>query len=76
MTSALPQEDTVAVNESASPDSPDERVIGGRATADEIYLIDRAALEVNQRRGPFIVAAAIEKARTVMAAKSAIDQAA
>ena len=73
MSSETAPQDTSAVNESAT--EPDEKVIGGRATPDEIYLIDRAALEVGQKRGPFIVEAAIEKARTIMAAKSAIEQA-
>lgn len=73
MSSPVSPEDTALVNDSASPD---ERVIGGRATPDEIYLIDRACLEVGSKRGPFIVDAAVAAARTVMAAKAATSQAA
>lgn len=61
------------VNGQASDAESAERVIGGRATADEIYLIDRAALEVGKARGPFIVDAAVEKARTVLAAKATLE---
>jgi len=58
--------------QTAEDATPEERVIGGRALPDEIYLIDRAALEVGVSRGRFLVDAAIEKARTVMAAKAAV----
>ena len=54
--------------------TPEERMIGGRTTPDNIYLIDRAALEVGVSRGRFLVDAAIEKARTVMAAKAAVGR--
>lgn len=49
------------------------RVIGGKATTDEIYLIDRAALEEGLARGPWIVKACVERAKMVLAAKSVID---
>lgn len=55
------------------PATPDDRVVGGRASPDEIYLLDRAALEVGKRRGPFIVEAAVAEARRVLAAKSVLD---
>jgi uncharacterized protein (DUF1778 family) len=61
------------VNEGASPDEPEEKTIGGKASADEIYLIDRAALELRKKRGPFVVEAAVEKARQVLAAKSVLE---
>lgn len=73
MGSEAAREDTAPVNESASPEGPDERVIGGRATPEEIYLIDRASLEVGLRRGPFIVEAAVKEARTVLAAKALVE---
>lgn len=62
MSSQSAPQDTESVNETASGG----KVIGGRATADEIYTIDRAALEVGKKRGPFIVEAALEKAREVL----------
>lgn len=48
----------------------DGRVIGGRAMLNDIYLIDRAALEVGKKRGPFVIDAAIAEARRVLAAKA------
>lgn len=51
----------------------DGRVIGGRATLDEIYLIDRAALEEGLARGPWIVKACVERARMILAAKTVIE---
>jgi uncharacterized protein (DUF1778 family) len=62
------------VNDSASPeDESGDKPITGRATKDQIYLIDRAALECGLKRGPFIVEAAVEKARTVLAAKQMLQ---
>lgn len=64
---------TGSVNSDPEGAEPSERVIGGRAKPDEIYLIDRAAVEVGLARGPFIVEAAVEKARTVLAAKQMLQ---
>lgn len=60
-------------NGPASQDEPEEKTIGGRATPDEIYLIDRAALELRIKRGTFIVEAAVERARVVLAAKQTLE---
>lgn len=40
--------------------------IGGRAHPEEIRLIDQAALEVGEKRGIFLVTAAVERARRVL----------
>jgi len=61
------------VNEPATQAVEEEKTIGGKATPDEIYLIDRACLELRIKRGPFIVEAAVERARTVMAARAGLD---
>jgi uncharacterized protein (DUF1778 family) len=62
------------VNGAASPEEEvEEKTIGGKASPDEIYLIDRACLELRVKRGPFIVEAAVERARTVMAARASLD---
>lgn len=55
--------------------APDEggRVIGGWAKDEEIYLIDRAALEEGMKRGPWLVKVAIDRARTVLASKSVLE---
>ena len=65
-----------AVNGPATPDEEaEEKTIGGKASPDEIYLIDRACLELRIKRGPFIVEAAVERARTVMAARATLHSA-
>lgn len=46
------------------------RVIGGWASNDHIYLVDRACLELGQKRSQFVVESAVERARTVLAAKA------
>lgn len=77
MSSDPSAKDTTVV--SGATDGPDEdprpegRVIGGKATSDEIYLIDRAALEEGLARGPWIVKACVERARMVLAAKATLE---
>lgn len=43
-------------------------IAGGRCTPEDLYLIDRAALEVGQKRGHFVVEAALARARAVLGA--------
>jgi uncharacterized protein (DUF1778 family) len=62
-----------AVNGQATPDPDEEKTIGGRATAAERYLVDRACLELGIKRGPFVVEAAVERARMVLAAKQTLE---
>lgn len=62
-----------AVNGEATPEPEEEKTIGGRATAAERYLVDRACLELGIKRGPFVVEAAVERARTVLAAKATLE---
>lgn len=42
-------------------------VVTGRCHPDDMYLIDRAALELGQKRSYFVVAAALAQAREVLA---------
>ncbi len=53
-----------------SPAEPEPKynrpIAGGRCSKAELYLIDRAALEVGQKRGHFVVQAALEKARKIL----------
>lgn len=60
--------DSTSVASSASPPGDGRRVIGGRATEDQIFLIDRAVLQRKRRdpklsRADFIVASAVERAK-------------
>lgn len=62
------------VNEPARPEADDEKkTVGGKATREEQYLIARGALEAGKKIGPFVVEAAVEKARQVLAAKSVLE---
>lgn len=58
----LPVEDT------ARPPRGTWPVVGGRCHPDDVYTIERAALEVGMKRGPFMVKAALEQARTILGA--------
>lgn len=58
------------VNEIARADLP---VIGGRITPEDRLIIDRAALELGMKRGPFIVEAALERAKEVLRTRRAED---
>lgn len=66
MTSDQLPQDTALEDDPPNPSEPEERVIGGRATPEEIYLIDRACLELRVKRGPFVVAAAVKAAQAVL----------
>lgn len=50
------------------PPGATARTIGGRATEDEILLIDRACVELRTKRGKFLVQAAVEAAAKVLEA--------
>ena len=41
-------------------------IAGGRCSPAELYLIDRAALEVGKKRGHFVVEAALARAKEVL----------
>lgn len=73
MTSEASTEKALPASPTVVDEEVEEKTIGGKATPDEIYLIDRACLELRIKRGPFIVEAAIERARTVLAAKSTLE---
>lgn len=58
-------------NNLASVNAPEKGswpVIGTRAHPDDIKLIDRAALEMGMKRGPFMLQAALKEAHAVMGA--------
>ena len=59
------------VNETARADLP---VIGGRISPEDRLIIDRAALELGMKRGPFIVEAALERAKEVLRSRRAEDR--
>lgn len=42
------------------------RVIAGRCHPDDVYLIDRAALEIGTNRAHFLIASAVERAREIV----------
>ena len=50
--------------------SPDETVIAGRATMDQVRLIDIAAAIDGQKRGPWLTRVAVERAELVIKAHS------
>ena len=58
---------------------PDARgtwpVIGTRVHPDDRRLIDEAALEAGEKRGEFILTAALDRAREVLRARRASDPA-
>jgi uncharacterized protein (DUF1778 family) len=60
------------VNETARGDLP---VVGGRVTPEDRRIIDLAAIELGMKRGPFIVEAALERAKEVLRARRAEDTA-
>jgi len=43
-------------------------VVGGRCHPDDLYLIERAALEIGMKRGPFMIKVATERARAILEA--------
>lgn len=51
-----------------APRKGDWPVVGTRAHPDDIKLIDRAALELGMKRGPFMLQAAIKEAHAVLGA--------
>lgn len=59
------------VEAEVEPASADRRAIGAWATEEEVYRIDRAALELGIKRSHFLVKAALEKADQVLGAKGA-----
>lgn len=59
------------VNDSAKATWP---VIGARVHPDDRKLIDLAAVEAGEKRGPFIVAAAVERAKAILLARRAADR--
>jgi uncharacterized protein (DUF1778 family) len=60
------------VGAATPPASEEAHFIGARATQEQIYRIDRAALELGLRRSHFLVQAAIEKADQILASKGAV----
>jgi uncharacterized protein (DUF1778 family) len=55
----------------AEPASEPRRAVGAWATEEQIYRIDRAALESGMKRSHFLIQAALEKADQVLAGKGA-----
>lgn len=73
-------DDSTNLSHANGPATPEDegadeetKAIGGRATKDQKYLVDRACLELGITRGQFVVEAAVERARTVLAAKSVLE---
>jgi uncharacterized protein (DUF1778 family) len=66
----------MSFDESIAPDTApvkkDWPVIGARVSPEDRRLIDRAALEVEEKRGPFIAAAALERARAILAEQDTV----
>ena len=65
MSSPAPARKVPQADESATPDEG-EKVIGGNASKDQRYVVDRACLELDMKRGVFVVQAAVEKAVAVL----------
>jgi uncharacterized protein (DUF1778 family) len=51
-----------------APEKSSWPVVGTRAHPDDIKLIDRAALEMDMKRGPFMLQAALKEAHAVLGA--------